>query len=201
MATPLMNPVPVFDFSVFMMDAKPGSLPLRGVTAAVGIGKAVLFGAFSEVTGLNAEMDVEEYREGGNNTAPRKFIKSGKHPNLVFRRGVTLNADLWDWYYQVLYKTTNPIRKNGFVLLTDRGTGISALAGGPTSLGLPGLDRLPVAIWFFRNALPQKLQGPTLNAKSNEIAIETLEITHEGLYRIGASMVPGIGDAMDVVGL
>ena len=67
--------------------------------------------------------------------------------------------------------------------------------------GLPGLDRLPVAIWFFRNALPEKLQGPGLNAKNNEIAIETLELTHEGLYRFGPSMIPGIGDVMDAIGL
>src|SRR5271157_1520908 len=43
------------------------------------------------------------------------------------------------------------------------------------------LTRLPIAIWSFSNGLPEKLQGPGLNAKSNEIAIETLEIAHEGL--------------------
>ncbi|MBY0395035.1 MAG: phage tail protein, partial [Thermoleophilia bacterium] len=53
------------------------------------------------------------------------------------------------------------------LVLSDRGGG--PLAGGPASFGLPGLDRPPVAIWFFRNALPEKLQGPGLNAKSNEI--------------------------------
>jgi phage tail-like protein len=93
------------------------------------------------------------------------------------------------------------VRKNGFILLTDRGAGISSLAGGPTPLGLPGLDKLPIAIWYFRNALPEKLQGPGLNAKSNEIAIETLELAHEGLYRIGPSMIPGIGDIAGAIGL
>ena len=84
------------------------------------------------------------------------------------------------------------------MLLTDRGSGVTALSGGPTSLGLPGLDKLPVAIWFFRNSLPEKIQGPGLNAKSNEIAIETLELAHEGLYRLGPSMVPGIGDSLGI---
>lgn len=198
---PVMNPVPVFDFSVFMMDAAPGFGATDLLGAGVGVAKTVLFGTFSEVSGLNAEMEVEEYREGGSNTGPHKFVKWGRYPNLVFKRGVTINADLWDWYYTILYKTKNPARKNGLILLTDRGGGASALAGGPTSLGLPGIDRLPVAMWFFRNALPERLQGPGLNARSNEIAIETLELAHEGLYRLGPSMVPGIGDAMDVAGL
>jgi phage tail-like protein len=199
---PLTNPVPAFCFNVFMMDAKPGFGLTDLASLGVGVGKTLLFGSFSEASGLNAEMETEEYREGGRNTGPHKFVKWGKYPNLVFKRGVTMNPDIWDWYYAVLYKKHNPVRKNGLVLLTDRGGGVTAATGdGPTSLGLPGLDKLPVAIWFFRNALPEKLQGPTLNAKSNEIAIETLELAHEGLYRMGPSMIPGIGDVADRIGL
>ena len=200
---PLLNPVPAFDFNVFMMDAKPessfGGADLLSI--GTGVAKSALFGSFSEVSGLNAEMDTEEYREGGRNTGPHKFMKWGKYPNLVFKRGVTMNPDIWDWYYTICTRPRTPPRKNGIILSTDRGGGASSLAGGPTSLGLPGLDRLPVAIWFFRNALPEKLQGPGLNAKNNEIAIETLELTHEGLYRFGPSMIPGIGDVMDAIGI
>jgi len=200
---PLLNPVPVFDFNVFMLDAKPDSS--FGLTdlvgAGVGLAKSAIFGSFAEVSGLNAEMETEEYREGGNNTGPHKFIKWGKYPNLVFKRGVTPNADIWDWYYTVLYRTRNPVRKNGTIVLTDRGSGVSSLFGGPTPLGLPGIDRLPVAIWLFRNALPERLQGPQLNAKGNEIAIETLELAHEGLYRLGPAVIPGVGDALASVGL
>jgi phage tail-like protein len=198
-----MNPVPAFDFNVFMMDAKPdSSIGLADLPGAgVGLAKSVLFGTFSEASGLNAELETEEYREGGRNTGPHKFIKWGKYPNLVFKRGVTINTDLWDWYYTILYKSKNPVRKNGIVLLTDRGAGASSLAGGPTPLGLPGLDRLPVAVWFFRNALPERLQGPSLNAKGNEIAIETLELIHEGLYRLGPSMIPAVGDVMGAIGV
>jgi phage tail-like protein len=199
---PLMNPVPVFDFNVFMMDAKPGSIGLADLPGfATGIGKSVLFGSFAEASGLNAELEIEEYWEGGNNVGPHKFGKAGKFSNLIFKRGVTMNPDIWDWYYEVVYKTKNPTRKNGFILLTDRGTGISAAAGGPTPLGLAVVDRLPIAMWYFRNALPVKLQGPGLNAKSNEIAIETLEIAPEALYRFGPSMVPRVGDIADALGL
>jgi phage tail-like protein len=194
---PPMNPVPAFDFNVFLMDAKPeSSLGLSDLA-----GEGVVVGSFAEASGLNAEMEIEEYREGGNNAGPHKLIKWGRFPNLVFKRGVTLNTDLWDWYYTIVYKTKDPVRKNGIVLLTDRGLGASALVAGPTPLGLPVIDRLPVAVWFFRNALPEKLAGPTLNARGNEIAIETLELAHEGLYRLGPTMVPGIAGVTDAPGL
>jgi phage tail-like protein len=199
----LVNPVPVFDFSVILMDASPGSglaAALGGVVSAIS---AVLTGTFAEVSGLNAEMETEEYREGGLNTGPHKFIKWGKYPNLVFKRGVTPTTDIWDWYYQVLYGDQSVLRKNGIIVLTDR-SAAGAGAGGvtlPSIPGLSGLGRLPIAVWSFSNGLPEKLQGPGLNAKSNEIAIETLEIAHEGLTRLGLGMVPGIGDAIASVGV
>ena len=183
---PTTNPVPVFAFSVFMMDAG---------TAASGDGagsdKTKLVGSFSEVSGLNAEMDTEEYREGGYNSAPRRFVKWGKYPTLVFKRGITPNSELWDWYYQVVYKAANPVRRNGLVVLRDRGGD----AGAATRAGIEGFERPAVAVWFFRNALPEKLQGPALNARGNEIAVESLELVHEGLYRLDASAVAGLGTA------
>jgi phage tail-like protein len=202
---PLVNPVPAFNFTVFLFDARR----IRGATGAllglgglaVGAAKTLLTGTFSEVSGLNAEIETEEYREGGRNSGPHKFAKWGKYPNLVFKRGVTFNTDLWDWYYQVLYGSKAPLRKHGVILLTDRGSGISAASGGPTSLGLPVVDKLPVAVWFFENGLPEKMQGPALNAKSNEIAIETLEIAHERLFRVGPAQIPGAGEALTLVGL
>jgi phage tail-like protein len=201
---PLVNPVPVFNFTVVLLDAQPpsglGAVAGAALGAAASVAKALLTGTFSEVSGLNAEMESEEYREGGLNTGPHKFVKWGKYPNLVFKRGVTFNTDLWDWYYQALYGPGPPPRKNGIVVLADRAGGASSLAGGPTPLGLPGLDRLPVAVWFFNNGLPEKLQGPPLNAKNNEIAVETLEIVHEGLVRVGPGMIPGVGAALSAVG-
>lgn len=204
---PLTNPVPAFNFNVFMVDAKPfssfGLSDLLG--AGVAVGKSALFGSFSEVSGLNAEMEVEEYREGGKNHGPQKFVKWGRYPNLIFKRGVTLNADIWDWYYTALYRSGDPVRKNGIIVLTDRGINAGDVNGpsvGLPALGLPLFDRLPIAVWFFRNGLPEKLQGPPLNAKSNEIAIETLEVVHEGLYRFGPATIPGsIGARAGALGL
>jgi phage tail-like protein len=198
---PLVNPVPVFDFTVVLTNATPSSGLISVLGATTSVAGAVLIGTFAEVSGLNAEMETEEYREGGRNTGPHKFIKWGKYPNLVFKRGVTPNTDIWDWYYQVLYGDQNVLRKNGIVVLTDRSS--LGAAGGTISAipGLSGLGRLPVAVWSFNNGLPEKLQGPNLNAKSNEIAIETLEIAHEGLTRLDGGMVPGIGQTITSIGL
>jgi phage tail-like protein len=189
----LVNPVPVFDFMVVLTNATPSAGLTSAIGAMAGESSSVIIGTFAEVSGLNAEMETEEYREGGRNTGPHKFIKWGKYPNLVFKRGVTPNTDIWDWYYQVLYGDQSVLRKNGIVVLTDRSA--------PGNPGLTELGRLPVAIWSFNNGLPEKLQGPNLNAKGNEIAIETLEITHEGLTRLDAGMVPGIGETIASIGL
>lgn len=204
---PVSNPAPAFNFNVFMFDAKPASsLGLTDLLGAgVAIARSALFGSFSEVSGLNAEMETDEYREGGKNDGPHKFVKWGRYPNLVLKRGVTLNADIWDWYYTAVYKLGDPVRKNGVIVLTDRGFSVgdvNAPSLGVPALGLPVFDRMPVAVWFFRNALPEKLQGPPLNAKSNEIAIETLEVVHEGLYRFGPATIPGVvGAGARAVGL
>lgn len=184
---PLINPVPVFDFTVFLTDVTPGGSVLSAVGGVVG---AMLTGTFAEVNGLNAEMETEEYREGGLNAGPHKFVKWGKYSNLVFKRGVTPNTGLWDWYYQVLYGNQSVLRKNGIIVLSDRGPGV----GGQLSSvpGAAGLARIPTAAWSFSNGLPEKLQGPSLNGKSNEIAIETLEIAHEGLTRVGTGMLSSL---------
>ena len=205
---PILNPVPGFNFFIFMFDAKENLIPQTGGevamalgSLAIGVGKTILYGSFSEVSGLNAEMEIEEYHEGGNNTSTLRFMKWGRFPNLVFKRGVTPNTDIWDWGYQVLYGSKAPIRKNGFILLNDRGGGVLGPADKSTGFNLPGLDLTPIALWYFRNGLPEKLQGPSLNASGNDIAVETLEISHESLVRIGPAMIPGIGETLAQLGI
>jgi phage tail-like protein len=199
----LMNPAPAFNFNVWLFDAKPldstADVAAAIGGAAVGVAKSMLFGTFSEVTGLSPEIESEEYREGGLNRGPRRFLKWGKYPSLTLKRGVTFNTDLWDWAYQVLYGSKAPIRKNGIIALNDRGGLMSGGSGSP--IPLPFLDRTPIAVWYFSNGFPEKLQGPSLNAGRGEIAIESLDITHEWLVRVGPAMIPGVGEALAGVGL
>ena len=125
-------------------------LEIQGITA----------GAFSECSGLSSEVDVIEYRSGSDPGSARKLPGIRKFANIVLKRGITKNRELWDWYKTVL--DGNVQRKAGsIVLLDDAGQ--------------------EVLRWNFKQGWPRKYEGPTLNAASSEVAIETIEITHEGL--------------------
>ena len=120
-----------------------------------GVAKA----GFSEVSGLSTETAVIEYREGGDRTPARKIPGLTKYSNLVLKRGLTQDRALWDWRKTVIDGVVR--RANVSLVLLDDA-------------------RQPVARWNFRDAWPCKWEGPALNAKSSEVAIETLELAHEG---------------------
>lgn len=185
---PLVQPATNFNFMITMWDVTGslfGSSALGAVaSAAVNVVSQAILGAFSEVQGLNSEFEIETYQEGGRNDSPHRFVKYAKFDNLTLKRGVTFNTDLADWWAQVSTGKQQMVRKDGMILLHDR-NGIGALGA---------IGRVPIAAWKFKNALPQKLDGPTLNAKGNEIAIETLELSHEGIQRVSPSLLPGLGD-------
>ena len=179
-----MQPLPVFNFRVYFFQPPPESTPLDAgdvVAAAAGFALTTVSPTtsvgFAEVSGLNSELEIEEYREGGRNIGPRRFPRWGRYPNLVFRRGVTNNTSLWEWWADVITRsftlrpTKAPPRRNGVILLE-------------------AVDHTAIAGWFFANALPERLVGPGLNARGNEIAIEALELSHEGLLRLPATQLP-----------
>jgi phage tail-like protein len=121
----------------------------------------VVKAAFSEVSGLVAETEVIEYREGNEaaNTK-RKIPGLTKYSNLVLKRGVTADKSLWNWYKTVI--AGNVQRANGSIILLDAGHN-------------------EVQRWNFINAWPCKWEGPALKATGNEVAIEAIELAHEGL--------------------
>jgi phage tail-like protein len=120
-------------------------------------------GAFRECSGLNSNIDVIEYREGGENTTVRKLPGMTKYDNITLRWGVTDDTELYDWHRQIV---------NG---QSDRRTG---------SIVLLGRDGNEVARWNFVRAWPAVYTGPELNAESTEVAIEALELAHEGVERV-----------------
>jgi len=119
--------------------------------------------AFSEASGLESETAVIEYRVGGEKVNwVRKLPGLTKFGNIVLRRGVTQDAELWNWRKSIV--EGNVDRRNGTIVLLDD-------------------KRNEVVRWNFWNGWICKWEGPTLNAKANEVAIETIEIAHEGLER------------------
>jgi phage tail-like protein len=116
--------------------------------------------AFSECSGLSTDTDPIEYREGSEDITVRKIPGLKKFANISLKRGMTTDLELWSWRKTVLDGVTE--RKAGSIVLLNEA-------------------REEVLRWNFREGWPTKWEGPSLNATGNEIAIETLEIAHEGL--------------------
>jgi phage tail-like protein len=135
--------------------------PYKGFNFRVEI-DGVTVAAFSEVSGLASETDVIEYRTGAESNTVRKLPGLTKHANIVLRRGVTQDDELWNWRKTVV--DGNVERRDGSIVLLDD-------------------DRADVLRWNFSQGWISKWTGPDLNAKANEVAIETIEIAHEGLTR------------------
>lgn len=125
--------------------------------------EGLLTGGFSEVTGLESEIQLEEYQEGGVNEYVHKFPNQTVYPNLVLSHGLTNIETLWYWYRDA---TKGQIRlKNGTILLLN-------------------CQRLPVMWWNFKEAYPVKWVGPQFNASNDtEVAVERIELVHRGINK------------------
>jgi len=138
------------------------------LTPSGGPGSPLGDGGFQECTGLDLEMDVAEYVEGGRNNGVVQRAGRLKVNRLTLRRGMlhpaggTVNTELWRWF-QDCVDGVRPMR---------RYDGTVQVLGG---------DGSTVATWTFSRGLPAKIVGPQLNAKNGEVAIEELQIAHEGL--------------------
>jgi phage tail-like protein len=115
---------------------------------------------FSEVSGLTTDTNVIEYREGDEFTTVRKLPGLMKYTNIVLKRGYTQDQALWLWRKQVIDGATQ--RTTGTITLLDEA-------------------RQPALRWNFTAGWPVKWEGPAMNGKTSEVAIEMLEIAHEGL--------------------
>jgi phage tail-like protein len=137
--------------------------PYRGFKFKVQIGGITKAG-FREVSGLDAGTDAVDYREG-DGTTMRKLAGLQKFSNITLKRGITDDQDLWKWRSAIMDGKIKDNRKNGQIILLDD-------------------EGKEAAEWTFTAGWPTKWTGPTFNATANEVAIDTLEITHEGLTRV-----------------
>ena len=116
-------------------------------------------GRFRECTGISVEVEMKDYMEGGSNDFVHKLPTRVKYPNIVLKRGVTHEDALLKWFWESRFTVQR------------RDMTISLLG--------PGAKL--VRTWAFLNAYPVKWTGPNMNAGSNQIATETLEVVHNGL--------------------
>lgn len=117
---------------------------------------------FQEVSGLEAEAQVIEYRHGNSkdfSTIKMPGIK--KYSDVTLKKGVFKGDNkFWDWFNKINMNTVE--RQTVTIqLLDESGSG--------------------TMIWTLKNAWPSKITGTDLKADGNEVAVETLVITHEGL--------------------
>lgn len=122
---------------------------------------------FSEVTIPDITIEAIEYREGNEPPYVRKIPGLIKYANVVLKWGVTDSLDLYNWHKDIVDGkiSASTSRKKVSILLLDE----------------QGNEKLR---WNFINAWPTKYDAPDLNAKGNDIAIETLELAHEGMTRM-----------------
>src|SRR5262245_54881712 len=135
--------------------------PLRGYNFKIEIGGITRAG-FREASGLDSTQDPIEYREGDQNLTVRKLPGLNKDSNITLKWGISDDADLWDWRKKSIDGKVE--RKNGSIVLYNDA----------------GEEKVR---WNFVDGWPTKWTGPSFNATGNEVAIETLEIAHEGLEK------------------
>ena len=135
--------------------------PFQGYRFKVEI-ENLLVGGFSEASGFQSETQLEDVREGGNNTFVHRLPKETRYQNLVLRRGLTDSETLDSWYTDVVEGRI--VRKTVNVILLDA-------------------DGSETWCMSFMKAFPVKWVGSEFKADSATVAVETVELAHDGFKR------------------
>ena len=133
--------------------------PFAGFNFLVESG-GLLRAGFSECTGLSSETDHIDYREGPEDITVRKLPGLRKQGNVTFKRGVAMGQDFFTWRKAVLDGTID--RRDISIILMDE-------------------KRTERVRYNLTAAWPVKWTGPEFKASANEIAVESLEVCHEGV--------------------
>lgn len=117
---------------------------------------------FEEVSGLDAEAQPIEYRHGDSPAfSAIKMPGLKKYGNVTMKKGVFKSDNkFWDWFNQIKMNTVKRV---------------------PVTISLLDEEGRPTMVWTLTNAWPTKVTGTDLKSEGNEVAVETLEIAHEGM--------------------
>jgi len=145
-----------------MAKAQDSNWPLPKFYFSVDLGGGMGKASFQEVSGLDIESTIKEYRHGDSQVfSGIKMPGIAKQNNISLKKGVfAKNNQFFDWYTNVKMNTV----KRGTVtikLLDEEGN--------------------PTMTWTLLNAWPSKISSTDLESDANEVAIESIEIVHEGL--------------------
>ena len=117
---------------------------------------------FSECSGFGSNVEVVEYREGGETATVRKLPGKATYPDITLKWGVTDSRELYDWHLTAVNGKVQ--RKNGSIILQDDA----------------GQEKIR---WNFFSAWPSKYDGPDFSAKGNDVAVDSLTVSCERVER------------------
>ncbi|MBK8454770.1 MAG: phage tail protein [Thiofilum sp.] len=117
---------------------------------------------FSDCSGFGSNVEVVEYREGGDPNYVRKLPGKTSYPDITLKWGITDSRELYDWHALALDGSVE--RRNGSIVLLD--------------------DRGQEAVrWNFFGAWPSKYDAPDFSAKGNDVAVDSLTLSCERVIR------------------
>jgi len=121
----------------------------------------IVHAGFQECSGLTATRNVSDYREGTDKSlGKRKVPGLNDYPNITLKRGVTDNQEMWEWHK--ILQNGETVRRNLSIILADH----------------KGEEKIR---WNLENCWPTSWNAPDFNSTSDEVAIETMELVHEGV--------------------
>jgi phage tail-like protein len=156
---PPQDPLPGHSF-VVSLDPADALLP----PAQAARIRHVAAGEFSEVTGLGAQLEVFPYPEGGRNDYVHQLPVRHSYTKIVLSCGIVRDPGLFLWYQAGMTQSLGARRDGSIILLNPSG--------------------VPTVGWIFRGGLACAWKGPELKAANSAVAIESLDIAHEGLLQV-----------------
>jgi phage tail-like protein len=160
-----MNEFPLTAYC-FLVTLDPGDAYLKPAQAEQL--RAFTGGAFQEVKGLGADLEVMPYAEGGLNEYVHQLPVRHSWSRLSLRRGLVRDPGLWSWYQAGLTQSLGARRDGSIILLA------------------PDVKTRLVS-WTFRGGIAVKWTGPELSATQNAVAVEGIEIAHHGIEQVALS--------------
>ena len=150
------------------------SYPLTKMNFLVHVDGVEGTAAFSEVTGVEATVDVIEFRQGNaNSLAPVKIPGLVKHGNVTLKMGYTLDSAFKTWIQECVSEVRGQMPRNNVQIEM-----IDINGGAPQQLATAITG---TRVWVLTNAWGTKYTAPDLNALQSEVAIETVELAYEEL--------------------
>ncbi len=156
-----------FRFMV-LLDPTDAFIPRELAVAALEMAP----GAFESCTGLGGQLEVTEYAEGGRNDYTHQLPVRHSWSRITLRKGIARDSSLFAWYEAGLYGSLGARRDGAIVMLASTG--------------------VPTMTWTFSGGLAARWTGPEFNAGQDGLALESLEIAHQGLKSVPLASLAGV---------